>query len=260
MLTLDKHNYLGADSYRFETGGLVISETEYHHKVFEGWHCHENHHITLVVRGGNLEQRKSGEQEARPGMAIWYNSGELHRNLHTQHPSRNINLSITAPFLSQYALDMGILKHTPGVGATLLKMYQESRINDACTATAMEALLLHLFSRASLPDKGGHQPPWIAELRMLLNDRWDETLSLQQLADILYVHPVTISKYFPRYFSCTLGTYMRLIRIERALPLIRRPDMSLSAVAYTCGFADQSHFIKAFKSITGMLPRTWQQL
>ncbi len=62
------------------------------------------------------------------------------------------------------------------------------------------------------------------------------------MATIIGVHPVTISKYFPRYFSCTLGEYMRKLKIEKSLSLIKSPGNSLTNVAYACGFFDQSHF------------------
>ncbi|MRG45535.1 helix-turn-helix domain-containing protein [Chitinophaga sp. SYP-B3965] len=256
MLRLERSRYLGTNVHSFSTGGLTISETIYHQKVFEGWHCHENHHITLILKGGNREQRKQEEITASPGAILRYNEGELHRNMHTQHPSRNINLEIEDAFLSRFQLNFSHLQHSPDLKLSLLKIYQESKIAGPSSQTSIEAMLLHLFS-----NKGSkNRPPWIDQLRNLLHDRWNESLSLQELSTLIDIHPVTISKYFPRYFSCTLGEYMRKLRVEKAVDLMKEEQMSLTELAYHCGFFDQSHFIRAFKTCTGFRPKEYQQL
>jgi len=257
MLRLGTTNYLGANIRNFYADGLAVSETIYHEKVFEGWHCHENHHITFIVKGGTLDQRRYREQAATPGHVLLYNSGEPHRNRHTRHPSKNINLEIADAFLYGHQLQFSAI-NTAGLPLLVLRIYRESRINDSCSPPAIQALLLQAFSRQPPAPRGA--PPWIAQLKELLHDCWNETLSLQQIAQAIYVHPVTISRYFPRYFSCTLGEYMRRIKIERALSLIQQTGMSLTAIAHACGFADQSHFNRTFKALTGMLPGAYREL
>lgn len=256
MLRLERSRYLGTNVHSFSTEGLTVSETIYHQKVFEGWHCHENHHITLILQGGNREQRKQQEITASPGAVLRYNEGELHRNMHTQHPSRNINLEIEGAFLSHHQINFSHLQHSPDLKLSVLKIYHESKIADACSQASIEAVLLNLFSYKA----SGKMPPWIDQLRDLLHDRWNESLSLQELSAHINIHPVTISRYFPRYFSCTLGEYMRKLKVEKAADLMRGKQMSLTELAYHCGFFDQSHFIRAFKTYTGFRPKEYQQL
>lgn len=256
MLKLEKSTFLGASAHTFDAEGIAVTETVYHERVFEGWHCHEHHHITFVVSGGNLEQRRGHELQAFPGTVLSYHSGELHRNTHTQHPSRNINVEIEDRFLAAHQLCFHVQLNDPGLRATLVRIWQESKINDACAQTSIQALVLQLLST---PATGG-TPPWVGELRALLNDCWNETFSLQQLSDTLHVHPVTISKHFPRYFSCTLGEYMRKVKIDRALSLMQEPDRPLTDIAYECGFSDQSHFTRTFKACTGLLPGRYRKL
>lgn len=65
---------------------------------------------------------------------------------------------------------------------------------------------------------------------------------------------------FPRIFGCTLGEYARQVKIEKAISLIGQSRGSLADIAYECGFADQSHFIRAFKSATGFLPGEFKKI
>src|SRR5688572_624339 len=101
MLQLETGKFLGENCRSYDADGLIVSETEYRRRVFEGWHAHANHHLTLVLRGGNREERKNREFEAAPGQILFYRCGELHRNAGTLHPSKNINLEIRDVFLAQ---------------------------------------------------------------------------------------------------------------------------------------------------------------
>jgi AraC family transcriptional regulator len=73
-------------------------------------------------------------------------------------------------------------------------------------------------------------------------------------------HPVTISRQFRRYFGCSLGEYRRRLMIRRSLPLIGESAIALGTIAFTCGFADQSHFIRTFRGATRFRPGEYRQL
>ncbi|NRF37524.1 helix-turn-helix transcriptional regulator [Pedobacter sp. LMG 31643] len=46
------------------------------------------------------------------------------------------------------------------------------------------------------------------------------------------VHPVTVSKYFNRYFGMGFGKYRRQLKVERAIHLIATGNVSLTEVGY----------------------------
>jgi AraC family transcriptional regulator len=264
MIRLETGQFLGASKRCYHADGIVISEAEYDQRVYEGWHSHENHHVSLIVRGGNREQRRNEEFEASPGKILFYRSGELHRNVHTLHPSKNINIEIQDTFLSQYQIDLSKSVqtpfHYPDAQLCLLKIYNECRMNDAHTITSIHGLVLQMFTVSQPQKKEIRLPRWIHSLREIIHDRWDEMLTLKELSASLQVHPVTISKCFPKYFSCTLGDYMRRVKVAKALPLIQEPHRNLTDIAYRCGFADQSHFTRTFKASTGLLPNEYRKL
>lgn len=103
-------------------------------------------------------------------------------------------------------------------------------------------------------------PKWVKLVTDILHDRWNENMLLEELASLTGVHPVTISKFFPKYFRCTLGAYIRKVRIEKATNLILQSQLSLTEVAHHCGFFDQSHFIRVFKEVTGFLPKEYKKI
>ncbi|MGO4294364.1 helix-turn-helix transcriptional regulator [Chitinophaga sp. RAB17] len=262
MRRLKEGNFLGEAHAAFHREGLIVSQTVYHEPVYQGWHCHEHHHLSLLIKGGNREQRSNREQEVSAGSLLLYNSGERHKNNHTRHPSKNINIEIPETFLAQHGLQFSVLEKFPEqqteMKYALLKIYRECLVADTLTDTAIQSLLLPVFT--ATPARKKTMPPWLQQLKMLLHDRWNETLSLPEMSLILGVHPVTISKYFRVYFNCSLGEYIREIKIGKAMQMMQTSSLSLTAIAYSCGFFDQSHFIRTFKLVTGFLPKQFQQL
>jgi AraC-like DNA-binding protein len=84
-------------------------------------------------------------------------------------------------------------------------------------------------------------------------------ISLSELADAANLS----GKQFTRIFSAILGMnpkeFYRIVRFQRALHLMEhtgggRCVDSFSDMAYACGFSDQSHMIKEFKTFAGLTP------
>ena len=67
-------------------------------------------------------------------------------------------------------------------------------------------------------------------------------------------------KQLERVFAATVGAspkvYARMVRFQRSLALMQRGygDNSLTQIAYRCGYADQSHFIREFRQFSGHTP------
>lgn len=72
-------------------------------------------------------------------------------------------------------------------------------------------------------------------------------------------------RQFERRFKQTTGIspyqYSKILRFQRSVAKLNfNPAESLSAVAYSSGFADQSHFIREFKQYSGVTPNAYLKL
>jgi AraC family transcriptional regulator len=69
--------------------------------------------------------------------------------------------------------------------------------------------------------------------------------------------------YFVRAFKTSTGDpphrWMLRHRIERAKSSLAATDTSLAEIAISCGFADQSHFTRVFRSFVGITPAVWRR-
>lgn len=63
-----------------------------------------------------------------------------------------------------------------------------------------------------------------------------------------------LQKLFLQYTGLSPKLYSKINRFQNSLRLVSKKSMSLTAIAYDCGYFDQSHFIREFKSFTGLTP------
>lgn len=265
MYELEKEKYLGNTRNIFNSAqGIAVVETEYQNKVYEGWHSHNNAHITLFLKGGTTEKRKNFSESVGPGSLLFYHSDELHLNQDTLFPSRNINIEIEENLFKELEINEAIIeksvKNTMLTKFLILKIFKESQTPDSFSEDNITMLFSQLTNAHNSLEKFEKSPFWVKSLKELLNDCWNENPNLQDLSQVLNLNPITISKHFPRYFGCTLGEYMRRIKIDRSLSLIHSEQHNLTEIGLECGFADQSHFIRTFKNQTGFLPKQFQKL
>jgi len=146
------------------------------------------------------------------------------------------------------------------------RLYKEFCNLDELSSLVIEGLTLEILaetSRHALQDRAQQRLPyWLAQARELLRDQFGENLSLASVAQAVGVHETHLSREFRRYFRCTVGEYIRLLRIDFACRQLSASDNPLAEIALAAGFFDQSHFARTFKSQTGMTPheyrRVWQ--
>lgn len=265
MLALQKGIYLGDTGKHMQNEDVGICITSYTDScLFDKRHCHENPHISFVLQGGSLEKRKNKEIERLPGKITFYHSGEYHQSTHLDSSSRHINLEFYNRLLSENSItENGIADavcRNPDTKFFLLKMYKELLANDELSGLSIKMMLLEIIANNQQFNKRCKNRLWLQKMDEILRDNLGGTISLDQLSVALNLHPVTISKQFHESYSCTLGEYVRKLRIEKALTLIKNANYSLTEIAYICGFADQSHFVRVFKTFTGLLPKAFQKL
>ena len=67
-----------------------------------------------------------------------------------------------------------------------------------------------------------------------------------------------LERAFDRDYGLSPRQYLRRLRMQTACQLLVSTRSPLAQVADRCGFADQSHFNRDFKRMTGMTPRAYR--
>jgi AraC family transcriptional regulator len=244
--------------------GAIVSTAHYSvEECGQGMHYHENPHVCFLFQGSDVERRNNLSYRRKTGDVYFYYAGEEHASISRKSVSKHTNIEFGNGFLKKYALSESriekAVKNNLDAKFLILKIQQEMMIADRSSTPAIQTLLLNLVD---FSNKTSHEsvPKWARRLEDLLNDRWNEHLTLEELSANVAAHPVTISKNFRKYFSCTLGEYLRKLKVSKSISLIKNSEMSLTEIAFHCGFADQSHFTRNFKEITGFLPKEFRKV
>ena len=248
-----------------DANGIITSATTYAKEAFTSqMHYHENPHVSFVLQGGSILKRIGKEVELLPGNIEFCHAGETHQTIQKVFPSKNINLEIDIDFLKKHEISEATIyksiTQNPDGKFLLLKMYKELMANDYSSSVSINMLFLDLISKFESPSHKKALPLWVKIINELMNERWNEKVTLNDLAAATNLNPITISKNFRKYFSCTFGEYMRKLKIEKSISLIKSGTYSLTETAYACNFADQSHFTRTFKELTGFLPKQYHKL
>ena len=80
-------------------------------------------------------------------------------------------------------------------------------------------------------------------------------LSMEDLAGQVYISIRQLEREFRQKIGLTPKQYMRLVRFCEVYRLLDTDNsMDLTSLSYACGFSDQAHFIREFKSFIGEKP------
>jgi len=103
-------------------------------------------------------------------------------------------------------------------------------------------------------------PKWVDKIQALIQENYHTKLTLNALSKEAGVHPAHLSRQFPKYFRVSLYYYVRQVKIEKAIQMLRNKNKALYEVASQCGFSDSSHFNRFFRKVTGLNPTQYRKM
>ena len=90
-----------------------------------------------------------------------------------------------------------------------------------------------------------------------INENLSTDLSLKTLAEVVSFSPIYFHNCFRASTGKTLRAYVEEQRIRKAVSLLMGTELTLSDIAYECGFSSQSYFSYAFKKRMKLTPRQY---
>jgi AraC family transcriptional regulator len=161
-------------------------------------------------------------------------------------------------------LDGVRVRRDPGLTALARRISGELSASDEAAPVAVEGLAFELVAAAVRTARGGipsRRPAWLGPVvEQLHAEPAGSPLRLTELAATANVDPAHLGRVFRRHYGVSLGTYLRRLRLDRAAATLTGTDAPLARIAVEHGFADQSHFTRAFKHHTGVTPARYRRL
>lgn len=261
----DMHHHETAKS-NLRSRGLIFDHASFasHQKVPN--HAHENAMFCLALRGVCTEVYGKKVRVYKPSAWSFLPANQVH-SLEFQNSGMNSFSIEIAPLFAQrvleYSLNLDNSVHCQGGLLTLLykRVYSEFIRMDDVAPLSIEGLVFEMLAEVSRRQTEGaveKSPRWLKQAQEILHERFSEYLSLSEISGAVGVHPVHLSRVFRVHYRCTIGDYIRRLRIEYALREILTSNTTLLEIATTAGFSDQSHFSRVFKRYMGMTPAEYR--
>ncbi|MDX1660168.1 MAG: AraC family transcriptional regulator [Gemmatimonadota bacterium] len=148
-----------------------------------------------------------------------------------------------------------------GIAKLASRISAELRAPDPTTPIAAQGMALEMLALASRvdPDPDETPAPWVRRAKALLDQIFRQGPTIGELAAEVDVHPARLSRGFRRHYRCSIGEYVRGRRLRWAVEQIQRDAGSLAEIAQRAGYADQSHFTRAFKRSMGVPPGAYRE-
>lgn len=265
--TAEASQFFGVRSAVWQHGGLRLSESTYPANLRMPSHAHEQAYLGIVLSGGYTERVGKKTRECKSLTTAFHPRGESHSVAFHNSPVRIFRIEITGEWRERP--DHVKLPDEPAesdggpLASLVLRLHNEFRNRDSWSGLAIEGLALEMtaeLARSCAKKSGGQAPAWLDAVRERLASRIAETPSLSELAASAGVHPVHLAREFRKHFRCTIGDFIRRMRVEFACHQISETDATLSDVALASGFYDQSHFSNIFRRFTGMTPAAYRTI
>jgi AraC family transcriptional regulator len=261
-------HFFGQKHRSLEIPGARFTEMLYSPAFVIPRHAHECAFFGLVLEGAYTEVYERRCRECQSSSLLFHPEGEVHSESHYDVVVRIFSIEPDPRRIAQVREHSGGLKqplqHQGGPMIQLaMQLYDEFRNRDGLTPLALEGLMLELLAAGGRhPSASDEQQPtrWLQRARDLLQDRFAENLSLQEIALAVGVHPAHLARAFRQQFGCTVGEYVRTLRMERARRQLAGATIPICDIALELGYSDQSHFTTAFKRHTGLTPTRYRKL
>ncbi len=119
---------------------------------------------------------------------------------------------------------------------------------------------MHAIDSADINRKAFSYFDRLKRVERFVQDHYSEDISRKTVAEVAALE----EKYFSTFFRCKTGVRFRdwltLVRVSRAMRLLRERNHPISIVACKAGFQNVRTFERSFKRCTGTTPRGYKRL
>lgn len=269
MSVVANGTYFGRAVLVRQSAGLALAETYYEAGTVVPEHAHETALCVLVLEGAFEEQSDRKRDLCAAGTLLFIPQGATHAHKFLAQRSRAFTVQFGNEWTSRLAAcdlriptDARILSRGAGSWRAA-RLYDEFRAGNGRSALALDERALETLAVVSPQPNASpaeNRSRWLKQTREYVSAHFRENFSLAHLSRLTGVHPAYLSRAFRRHTGETLSSLVRRLRLEHAAERLVREETSIGLIGLEAGFADHSHFTRAFKRAIGTTPQAYREL
>jgi AraC family transcriptional regulator len=259
-------NFYGAVQSRREQSGAIFTDLRHTTPRKLPSHSHELSFFAILTEGLYGEKYARQQRQFRPFTVHYRPAGIPHQDEVGPRGARFFEIEIRPIWRERMkdcfsALDVA---RDDCKGGELLwlamKLFREVHGKAVADDLCVESLLSELMAATTrMPHtEKGQRPVWLSRVIEKLAIEYAERITLDDLSQEAGVHPVHLSRVFRKFVGEGIGEHVHRLRVRAACEQMRVPEVSIADISLALGFADQSHFTRAFRRVAGMTPMAFR--
>jgi AraC family transcriptional regulator len=259
-------HFYGKVTQRTELSGVVLSELVHKRPSKHARHTHQAPYFSMLLQGAYSEDYSGGHIEYRPMTVAFHPPCTTHSDEVGKPGGLFFMVELNSESvrrLARHSLGVECLPDLSGGQMARLsaRLYRDYKTG-CLTSLGMESLLLEMMAEVGrfreIQERG--QPKWLDSVKEILRDTFMRSVTLEEIAEDTGVHPVHLSRVFRTRCGQTLGEYLNGLRVQFACENLVKEEVNMGDLALSAGFADQAHFCRVFKTITGSTPGEFRKM
>ncbi|MFL6245881.1 MAG: helix-turn-helix transcriptional regulator [Thermoanaerobaculia bacterium] len=241
-----------------------VTETTYPPRLRLRQHAHASAYLCFVKDGGFTERQGRRVEQYDRTWCVFRPPHDEHANEFDEAGAVCLNIDVGDSWLDRLRepglTDRRVSVQSPFVAQLRGRLEDELRAPDSASSVVVESLALEVLVFAWRNDERSRvqRSRWLEKARELIECDFASPLSLARIASVVDIHPVHLARQFRAVHGCTVGDYIREVRIAFARRQLTTTDVPISEIALSSGFFDQSQLTRAFKRVTGRTPAAYR--
>ena len=99
----------------------------------------------------------------------------------------------------------------------------------------------------------------IQQILSYIHENYNKAITLNELAEHLYLTNAYLSRFFKRMFGVNFGEYLNSIKLHHAAGDLLYTSKTVTRIAMDNGFANMASFNKSFKAAFDMTPKAYRE-
>ena len=122
-----------------------------------------------------------------------------------------------------------------------------------------DALIRSSVNRKTVVQSGKMRDTYIKEAISFIELNYGRAISVEDIADFCNINRSYLNRLFKESTGKTLQNFLMYYRMNRAAELLKVSELTVNEIGKRCGYQNQLHFSRAFKTIFGLSPMQWKK-
>ena len=134
-----------------------------------------------------------------------------------------------------------------------------SKANEHTAQAYLSALVGEIMLESNIVYTENITDTIVQRVLIYCNEHFTEDITVSSAAAACFISESYVSKIFAKKFERSFRTYINELRINEAKVLLKKSNLKISEIMYSCGFKNQSTFNRIFIDSCGKSPREYRK-